>query len=170
MIVRRCIESYKWRLSEEILKHRLNRQCIHRRRCIDLDIIQRACFGCCWRSFRTSWTDTTKKWKTPNGLYSRRSKTVRNYRITYRNVFPDGQPSGIGRQDSVVKKDLTFLTVGRQEFFPDGSSWRTTGGPVWLNTWWLPVRNMWFWPSGNQLWAVKKLHMRNYIHQIQFVC
>ena len=99
-----------------------------------------------------------------------RPKTVRNYRITYRNVFPDGQPSGIGRQDSVVKKDLTFLTVGRQEFFPDGSSWRTTGGPVWLNTWWLPVRNMWFWPSGNQLWAVKKLHMRNYIHQIQFVC
>ena len=99
-----------------------------------------------------------------------RPKTVRNYRITDRNEIPDGQPSGIYRQDSIVRKDHPFLTVGRQESFPDGSSWWTTGGPVWLNTWRLPVRNMWFWPSGNQLWAVKKLHVRNYIHQIQFVC
>jgi len=106
MIVRRCIESYKWRLSEEILKHRLNRQCIHRRRCIDLDIIQRACFGCCRRSFRTSWTDRLPK----NGRLLK--------------VFtPDGQkPSGI----IGLPIGMYFLTVNRQELADRTPSSRKT--------------------------------------------
>ena len=81
-----------------------------------------------------------------------RPKTVRNYRITDRNVIPDGQPSGICRQDSVVRIDHPFLTVGRQESFPDGISWRSTGKG---GSGWIPDS----YPSGTVVLAVRKSTM-----------
>jgi hypothetical protein len=74
---------------------------------------------------------------------SRRLETVRKGLKTVRNTIPDGHPSGTSRHEPVVRKDPFFLTVGRQEYFPDGSSWRSVFG--W---------KFWLIPDG---WTVRKL-------------
>jgi len=104
-----------------------------------------------------------------------------------KRIIPDGQkPSGI----IGLPIGMKFRTANRRECadrtpvsgkttFPDGwptgkFSWRellTIYGRAGLVEYLTATyQELWFWPSGNQLWAVKKLHVRNYIHQIQFVC
>ena len=55
---------------------------------------------------------------------SYRLKTVRNNQKTVRNAFPDGQPSGISRQEQLVRKGYYSLSDGRQETIPVGNSCR----------------------------------------------
>ena len=71
-----------------------------------------------------------------------RLKTIRKGLKTVRNTIPDGQPSGTSRQEPIVRKDPFFLTAGRQEYFPDGSSRRSVWG--WKR---------WLIPDG---WTVRK--------------
>ena len=57
-----------------------------------------------------------------------RPKTVRKAWNTVRNTIPDGSPSGIRRQESIVRKSEVLLSVGQQESFRVGSSWRPSWG------------------------------------------
>ena len=57
-----------------------------------------------------------------------RPKTVRKAWNTVRNTIPDSSPSGIRRQESIVRKSEVLLSVGRQESFLVGSSWRPSWG------------------------------------------
>jgi len=57
-----------------------------------------------------------------------RPKTVRKAWNTVRNTIPDDSPSGIRRQESIVRKSEVLLSANRQESFPVGSSWRPSWG------------------------------------------
>jgi len=77
----------------------------------------------CWRPpcRRCRWSSSMHYQKTGNYW---RPKTVKKGWKTVRSSIPDGSPSGTRRQEPNVRKGPFLLTVGRQECFPDGNSWR----------------------------------------------
>ena len=83
--------------------------------------------------------------------YSWRPKTVRNYRITDRNEIPDGQPSGMCRQDFIVRKDhLSWRLADRKVFLTGAPDGLWEGGSGWIPD---------GYPSGTVVLTVRKSAM-----------
>jgi len=83
--------------------------------------------------------------------YSWQPKTVRNYRITDRNEIPDGQLSGMCRQDFIVRKDhLSWRLADRKVFLTGAPDGLWEGGSGWIPD---------GYPSGIVVLAVRKSTM-----------